>query len=237
MSDRILIVEDETTLRETLVYNLERQGYEVQSVGDGSTAVEAARQYKPDLILLDIILPGMDGFWVCRVIRQEMTVPIVFLTARDEEIDRVLGLEIGGDDYVVKPFSMRELLARVKAHLRTPRMIRGQFAPPQEGADHSNGTLTLGNLTILEKRREVLRDGQPLSLKPREYDLLLFFTQHRGQVISREQIANRVWASRLPADHRTVDVHVCRLREKIEDDPAKPTRIITIWGLGYRFDG
>jgi len=169
MAEKILIVEDEPALQETLAYNLARQGYQVETVGDGQAALEKARQAEPDLIVLDIMLPILDGFEVCRIIRQEMNVPILMLTARDDEIDRVIGLEMGADDYLVKPFSMREFLARVKAQLRRVRLIKQEMdaraAQPKE-------KLEFGDLLIDLGRREVLLAGEPLSLKPKEYDLL-----------------------------------------------------------------
>ncbi|HSV86896.1 MAG TPA: response regulator transcription factor [Levilinea sp.] len=236
MAEKILIVEDEATLQETLAYNLTRQGYEVEVVGDGTTALEAARRMKPDLILLDIMLPGIDGFEVCRIVRQEMIVPVLMLTARDDEIDRVVGLEVGADDYLTKPFSMRELLARVKALLRRVRIMREEFGAARESPALAN-LLAFGNLVIDLNRREVRREGAAVPLKPKEYELLLFLAQHRGQVLSREFVLERVWGWDYIGDSRTVDVHVRWLREKIESDPASPQRIITVRGAGYRFEG
>jgi DNA-binding response OmpR family regulator len=234
MGERILIVEDEISLQETLAYNLHRQGYEVETVGDGKTALEAARRIHPDLILLDIMLPGMDGFEVCRILRQEMAAPILMLTARDDEIDRVVGLEVGADDYLTKPFSMRELIARVKALLRRVRLIRQELGG--EAAPVVAQVLTFENLSLDVTRREVRLDEQVLSIKPKEYELLLYFANHRGQVLTREIILEQVWGWDFIGDSRTVDVHVRWLREKIEPDPANPRRIITVRGAGYRFD-
>jgi DNA-binding response OmpR family regulator len=236
MVEKILIVEDEATLQETLAYNLKRQGYEVEVAGDGPSALEVARRIKPDLILLDIMLPGMDGFEVCRMIRQEMTTPVLMLTARDDEIDRVVGLEVGADDYLTKPFSMRELMARVKALLRRVRILREEFGSTQAAPDTS-GLLTFDSLLIDTNRREVRKENSPIALKPKEYELLLFLAQHRGQVLSREFVLERVWGWDYIGDSRTVDVHVRWLREKIETDPAAPQRIITVRGAGYRFEG
>jgi DNA-binding response OmpR family regulator len=236
MAEKILIVEDEATLQETLAYNLTRQGYQVEVAGDGPAALETARRIKPDLILLDIMLPGIDGFEICRIIRQEMTTPVLMLTARDEEIDRVVGLEIGADDYLTKPFSMRELMARVKALLRRVRIMREEFGAAQSAPDVT-GLLTFGNLEIDLNRREVRLDGTAVALKPKEYELLLFLAQHRGQVLSREFVLERVWGWDYIGDSRTVDVHIRWLREKIESDPAVPQRIITVRGAGYRFEG
>lgn len=231
----ILIVEDDTSLRETLAYNLSRQEYSVQAVGNGLTALEVARKNHPDLVLLDLMLPGMDGFEVCRILRQEMNIPILILTARDDEIDRVIGLEIGADDYITKPFSMRELMARVKAHLRRERLIRQEVGSQQEVA--SQDVLTFGNLTLDLSRRELLLDNVPVALKPKEFDLLLFMAQHRRKALSRQFLLERVWGWEFAGGTRTVDVHVHWLREKIEADPSNPSRIVTVRGSGYRFEG
>jgi len=234
MSEKILIVEDEITLQETLAYNLRKNGYVVEIAGDGEAALTTARKGKPDLIVLDIMLPVMDGFEVCRILRQEMNIPILMLTAKDEEIDRVIGLEMGADDYITKPFSMREFLARVKAHLRRVRLIREEM--DSEDA-LGKEIFHLDNLTLNLTRREVLKDNKPLSLKPKEFDLLLYLTRHRGQVLSREKILEQVWGWEFSGGSRTVDVHIRWLREKIEEDPAIPIRIVTVRGTGYRFEG
>jgi DNA-binding response OmpR family regulator len=238
MAETILVVEDEPSLQETLVYNLEKQGYTVEAAGDGRLAIEAARRLTPDLIVLDIMLPRLDGFEVCKILRKEMTVPILMLTARDDEIDRVVGLEVGADDYLTKPFSMRELMARVKAQLRRTGMLRDEMAKLKTSdANAPHEVLSFDNLSINLTRREVLLDGQVLALKPQEYDLLLFFAQHKGQMLSREFILERVWGWDYVGDSRTVDVHVRWLRQKIEQDAAEPARIVTVRGGGYRFEG
>lgn len=238
MAEKILVVEDELSLQETLAYNLTRQGYEVETVSDGQEAIDTARRIHPDLILLDVMLPSLDGFEVCRIIRQEMNTPVLILTARDDEIDRVVGLEIGADDYMTKPFSMRELLARVKARLRLVRLIREEMGgAASTAATAAPPILTFGNLTLDLGRREVLLDGSPISIKPKEYELLVFLAQNKGQVLSRELILERVWGWDYVGDTRTVDVHIRWLREKIEPDPAAPRRIITVRGAGYRFEG
>jgi len=231
----VLVVEDDTSLRETLVYNLKAQQFTVDAVGDGLAALETARRLHPDLILLDLMLPKLDGIEVCRILRQEMNIPIIMLTARDDEIDRVIGLEIGADDYITKPFSMRELIARVKAHLRRERLIRQEVSSPQEVA--SGKVLTFGNLTLNLVRREVLLDNVPIALKPKEFDLLLFLVQHRRQALSRQLLLERVWGWEFSGGTRTVDVHVHWLREKIEADPSNPSRIVTVRGSGYSFEG
>lgn len=232
MNDRILIVEDEVTLQETLAYNLKQSGYEIFLSSRGDEAISKAKEILPDLIILDLMLPVLDGFDVCRIIRQEMNVPIIMLTARDEEIDRVIGLEMGADDYLTKPFSMRELLARVKALLRRVAMERSERQEPVD-----INPLSFNNLIIDLNRREVLIEGNPIDIKPKEYELLLFFARHRGQVLSRDLILERVWGWNFYGGSRTVDVHVRWLREKLEIDPSDPHRIVTVRGAGYRFEG
>lgn len=235
MADKILVVEDELSLQETLAYNLKKQGYEVEAVGDGLAALDKARQAHPDLVVLDLMLPGMDGFEVCRILRQEMTTPVLMLTARDDEIDRVVGLEVGADDYMTKPFSMRELMARVKAMLRRVRLVREEInlaASPVTAQP-----LTFDDLLIDVTRREVRVQDKVLALKPKEFELLHFLALHRGKVLSREFILERVWGWEYIGDSRTVDVHVRWLREKIEPNPAQPKRIVTVRGAGYRFEG
>lgn len=236
MPDKVLIVEDETALRETLAYNLKKDGYEVEAASDGRAALEIARQIKPDLILLDIMLPELDGLEVCRILRKEMITPIIMLTARDDEIDRVVGLEVGADDYLTKPFSMRELMARVKAQLRRSRLLREEHGKSNVD-EKTYEKLVFKDLVINLTRREVTLVGEPLALPPQEFDLLLFFAEHEGQMLSRQFILERVWGWDFIGDSRTVDVHVRWLRQKIEDDPRKPTRIVTVRGGGYRFEG
>ena len=234
MPEKILIVEDEPALQETLAYNLARQGYLTETAADGYAALETARRFQPDLVLLDLMLPGLDGVEVCRILRQETSIPIIMLTARDDEVDRIIGLEIGADDYVTKPFSTRELLARIKAHLRRTRLDQAaQPAPAVPAAE----ILRFGNLTINLTRHEVLLDDQPLALRPKEYDLLLLLAQHKGQVLTRELIMQRVWGWEFSGGSRTVDVHIRWLREKIEPDPTQPARIVTVRSTGYRFEG
>lgn len=235
MPETILIVEDEPALRDTLIYNLKKDGFTAEAVRDGRSALESARKLKPDLILLDIMLPGMDGFEVARILRKEMNTPILMLTARDDEIDRVVGLEVGADDYLTKPFSMRELMARVKAQLRRSRLVREELASLKPEIKHE--VLAFGNLIINRTRQEVMLNDEPLPLKPQEYQLLLFFAEHKGQMLSREFILERVWGWDFIGDSRTVDVHVRWLRQKIEADASNPTRIVTVRGGGYRFEG
>jgi len=235
MPEKILIVEDEIALQETLAYTLKKEGYILETVGDGRSALEAARKLKPDLIVLDIMLPEIDGFEVARTLRKEMTTAILMLTARDDEIDRVVGLEVGADDYLTKPFSMRELVARVKAQLRRARLLREEMGKSVEEKPHE--TLTFDNLIINLTRREVILNDKPVQLKPKEYELLLFLAEHRRQMLSREFILERVWGWDYIGDSRTVDVHVRWLRQKIEENSSEPKRIVTVRGGGYRFEG
>ena len=231
MSEKILVVEDELTLNETLVYNLKKQGYEVESVMDGHDALLKARTSKPDLIVLDLMLPGIDGLEITRILRKESKVPILILTAQGEEIDRVLGLELGADDYMPKPFSMRELIARVKALLRRIQLDN------ENVKNAANQTLKYGNLEINELKHEIILNETPLKLKPKEYDLLVYLAKNKGQVLTRNSILEHVWGWDFDGGTRTVDVHIRWLRGKIEEDSANPQRIITIHGVGYRFDG
>jgi DNA-binding response OmpR family regulator len=223
----ILVVDDEPTLVATLKYNLERESFRVLEAADGEAALEAARSGRPDLIVLDLMLPGLSGLEVCRILRKETRVPIIMLTAKDAEVDKVVGLETGADDYVTKPFGMPELMARVRALLRR--------AEPAE--DEALDVVESGDLRVDLARREVQRAGAPLRLKPKELDLLGFFMRRRGRVISREELLNQVWGYEFADDTRTVDVHVRWLRQKIELDPAQPSRLITVRGVGYRFEG
>ncbi len=235
MVDKVLVVDDEIALQETLEYNLAKQGYQVFTAADGLAAIEIARREKPDLIVLDLMLPGLDGLEVCRVLRRDMNVPILMLTARADEVDRIVGLEIGADDYLTKPFSMRELLARVKALLRRVRLTREEALA--EALTAENDILSAGDLVVDQSRRVAYRGGQALALKPRELDLLAYLLRHRGVALSREQLLQQVWGWDYVGSTRTVDVHVRWLREKVEDDPAAPSRIVTVRGIGYRLDG
>jgi DNA-binding response OmpR family regulator len=236
VAEKILVVDDEVSLQETVAYSLKKEGYIVEIAGDGNKGLELARSSKPDLVILDIMLPGMDGFEVCRTLRHETNIPILMLTARDDEIDRVVGLEVGADDYLAKPFSMRELIARVKALLRRVRLMREEAdTNTQEGFQPK--LMTFGNLVIDMTRREVRLNGEVVPCKPKEYELLTFMGQHKGRVLTRELILERVWGWGFVGDSRTVDVHIRWLREKIEDVPDKPQRIITVRGAGYRFEG
>jgi DNA-binding response OmpR family regulator len=235
MADKILIVEDEIGLQESLSYNLKKEGFQVEECGDGLKGLETARAWKPDLILLDVMLPTMDGLEVCKAVRSDSDIPIIFLSARAEEIDRVVGLEIGADDYIVKPFSMRELIIRVKARLKVYHQLHEYKT--KEPVTESNEKLVFGNLTIDQKRHEALLDGSALQLKPKEFDLLSYLVENRGRALSRELILEKVWGWDFVGESRTVDVHIRWLRSKIEKNVEEPTRIITVRGAGYRFEG
>ena len=237
MPVRILIVEDEPILLEALEYNLTRQGYQVYAASDGLAGLETARRERPDLIVLDIMLPKLDGLEVCRMVRQEMSTPNLMLTARADEVDRVVGLEMGADDYLTKPFSMRELLARVKALLRRVDLDRKELVEDTTVSRPGVERLDFDDLTIDLGRGEARLKGEALRLKPKEYDLLLFLARNRSIVLSRDLILERVWGWDFGGGTRTVDVHVRWLREKIEAKPAEPERIVTVRGVGYRFEG
>jgi DNA-binding response OmpR family regulator len=237
----ILVVDDEKTLRDMLDYNLRREGYRVLTASEGNEAIRLAHQERPDLIILDIMLPGMSGYDVCRAVRKESTVPILMLSAREDEIDKVLGLELGADDYLTKPFSLRELLARVHAMLRRSEMLRSQALPQPYGTARQPGqsapnVLAIGDLTIDQSRRTVSRDGQAIDLKPKEFDLLAFLAAHPGHVFSRDALLDQVWGYDFVGGTRTVDVHIRWLRTKLEHDPANPELLRTVYGVGYKLD-
>lgn len=253
---RVLVVDDEPTLREVVGYNLRRAGYEVDQAEDGPGALASVRMNAPDLVVLDVMLPGMDGFQVCRTLREESTVPILLLSARGEEHDRVHGLELGADDYLAKPFAMRELLARVRAMLRRADMVQvvqadpgplsgrsqrphREWAVPLEAAHqplrHADGVERHGDLAVDPSRREVWVGSELIALKPKEFDLLHYLVRHPGIVLSREALLREVWGYHYLMDTRTVDVHVRGLRLKLEEEPSQPRRIVTVRGFGYRF--
>jgi DNA-binding response OmpR family regulator len=225
---RILVVDDEPTLLATVRFNLEREGYEVITASNGGDALQAADRERPDLVLLDLMLPGMHGFEICRALRKRTSVPIVILTARTEEVDRVVGLELGADDYITKPFSMVELIARVRACLRRAAEFR---------AGDESKLISSEALSVDLGKREAALHGTPLNLKTKEFDLLVTLMQNRGQTLTRDQLFLRVWKYESLGSSRTVDVHIGRLRRKIEDDLGRPVRIVTVRGAGYRFEG
>ncbi|MYS20733.1 DNA-binding response regulator, OmpR family, contains REC and winged-helix (wHTH) domain [Streptomyces sp. DvalAA-14] len=221
---RILVVDDDPTVAEVVAGYLDRAGFDVERVADGLSAVKRAAAVRPDLVVLDLMLPGMDGLEVCRRIREDGPLPVVMLTARGDEDDRILGLEVGADDYVTKPFSPRELVLRVESVLR------------RAGSTPAPGPwLRSGSLALDPAARRALHGGAELPLTIREFDLLAFFLRHPGRVLGREELMRRVWGWEF-GDLSTVTVHVRRLREKVEEDPARPRLISTVWGVGYRFD-
>jgi len=227
---KILIVEDDRNLLDTIKYNLHKEGYEVVTADDGAKAIEIARTEKPDLIILDVMLPEVSGLEVCRILRKETTTPILMLTARVEETDKIVGLEIGADDYMTKPFSLRELIARVRAMLRRTRMAETK-------TEAKTGTMTIGEITIDVARHQVTKGGIPVELTPKEFDLLAFLAGNKGFVFSRDQLLEKVWGYEFAGDTRTVDVHIRWLRQKLEDNPEKPTHVITVRGTGYKLEG
>lgn len=229
---RVLVVEDDQTLSGVLKYNLSKEGYAVFSAADGAHALEVARSEKPDIILLDLMLPKLDGLEVCRILRKESSVPILMLTAKSEEVDRVVGLEIGADDYVAKPFGVRELMARVRAMLRRRQILEQDSTNAQAGA----ALIKSDSLEMDETRHTVFLKGKPLELTPKEFGLLAFLIKNTGQVFKREQLLDKVWGYDYAGDTRTVDVHISWLRQKIEADPQHPQHLITLRGVGYKFE-
>ena len=227
----VLIVEDEDNLLAPLTYNLEREGYRVVTATDGGEGLELAREESPSLVILDIMLPTMDGIQVCRILRSESGVPILMLTAKGEELDKVLGLEMGADDYMTKPFSMRELIARVKAMLR-----RTELSPASTDG-RGGGVITSGDLSIDVEARKVSLGGVSVKLKPKEFDLLALFAGNPGKAFTRDDILDGIWGGKDNIDRRTVDVHVRWIRQKLGEGDGAPRRIITIRGHGYRFEG
>jgi DNA-binding response OmpR family regulator len=224
---KILVVDDEAAILQTLRFNLERNGYAVCTAGDGRQALSAVEAEKPDLVLLDIMLPVLDGIEVCREIRRRSAVPVLMLTAKDQEIDKVLGLEIGADDYITKPFSIYELLARVKAHLRR--------LAPAGAAPIPSTVLRGGDIELDFDRQRVTKNGKVIDLAPKEFGLLHVLLQNKGRVVTRQVLLDRVWGYDFYGDQQTVNVHIRWLREKIEDDPNNPKHIITVRSRGYLF--
>ena len=230
MNKKVLIVDDEKNIVDIIAFNLKKEGYDVITATDGEEGVKKTMEENPDLILLDIMMPKMDGYEACRKISEKKHTPIIMLTARAEEVDKVLGLEMGADDYVTKPFGVRELMARIKANLR-------KVAALQEAQNAGeDGGLQFGKLSLQLERYEVKKDGQLVGLTLREFELLKFLVLQKGQVFSRETLLEKVWGYEYFGDVRTVDVTISRLREKIEDNPSKPAYIRTKRGVGYYFD-
>ncbi|MBS57346.1 MAG: DNA-binding response regulator [Chloroflexi bacterium] len=226
---KILVVEDEENILEALKYNISKEGYEFLSASDGDTAISLARQKSPDLIILDVMIPKLDGFEVCRILRKETNIPIFMLTAKTEEIDRVIGLEIGADDYITKPFSMRELLVRIKNVLRR---YSSRQIPAKVGVEE---IINIGGLKIDSISHSVELNGAEINLKPKEFELLYFLASNSGRVFTRAQLLEHLWGENYYGDIRTVDVHVRWVRQKIESAPSNPRMLKTIRGVGYRF--
>ncbi len=224
---RILVVDDDPNISEVVARYLEREGYQVDVAVDGSAALEKTAVFRPDLVVLDLMLPKIDGLEVCRVLRNQGSVPIIMLTAKGDETDKLVGLNMGADDYLTKPFSPRELMARVKAVLRRSHVL----------SNPEGSSLHFQNLDINMPTREVRVKGEGVELTAKEFDLLVFLAQHNNQVFSREQLLNLVWNYDYFGDATTVTVHIRRLREKIEADPPKPQFLLTVWGVGYKFKG
>ena len=223
---KVLVVEDEDSLREPLVYLLEKEGYETLQAENGTVALQIFKEAQPDIVLLDVMLPGISGNDVCLTIRQTSNVPVIMLTAKDSEIDKVVGLEIGADDYVTKPYSSRELLARMKAVLR-------RNGEPEAAKD---GVLEGGPVRMDVDRHQVFVNGVKVAMPLKEFELLELLLENRNRVLTRGQIIDRVWGSNYFGDTKTLDVHVKRIRTKIEDDPARPVHLVTVRGLGYKFE-
>ena len=227
---RLLVVEDDHAILRSVAFNLEREGHEVATADDGAAGLRLARETEPDLIVLDLMLPRMSGLDVCRVVREERAVPILVLTARDAESDKVRGLGLGADDYVTKPFSMQELIARVGAMLRRDRISR------DAAAGGGGGALRGGDIELRPAAREVRRGGEPVRLRPREFDLLEHLMRHPRQALLRERILERVWGYEFAGGTRTVDVHMRWLRRKLERSPANPRHLLTVRTIGYKFE-
>ena len=229
MAGKILVVEDEKAIADIIIFNLERDGFETLEANDGPTGLEMALQANPDLILLDVMLPGMDGFEVCKRVREQSLVPIIMLTAREEEADKVVGLELGADDYVTKPFSMRELIARIRSNIRRTEMLSAPQAEQKTEAAEPG-------LRIDRDARAVYKNGVMLDLSVREFDIVAYLAEEPGRIVSREELMKKVWGYDYLGDLRAVDVAIRRLREKIEEVSAEPVYIITKRGLGYYFN-
>jgi DNA-binding response OmpR family regulator len=229
-SPTVLVIDDEPTIRETIAYTLRREGFTVETAAEGTRALAIARERKPDLIVLDIMLPGMDGLQFCRVLRRESAVPIVMLSARGEEVDRVVGLEIGADDYLTKPFAMRELVARIRAQLRRVQFESTRVA----GAPSTTDEIEIGDLRIDRASHRVTVAGSELALKPMEYELLVHLVSKADRVLSRAQLLKEVWGYDVPIETRTVDVHVRWLRMKLSEHAGRVPTIATVRGIGYR---
>jgi DNA-binding response OmpR family regulator len=236
MVSKILVVDDDKNLLEALRYNLANEKHIVITAEDGIQALELARREDPDLVLLDIMIPGLDGFQVCRILRTEMLVPILMLTAKVDEIDKVVGLELGADDYMTKPFSLRELMARVRAMLRRSRWAEAQNISTPSDDNSALSVLKAGNIEVNVVGHQVFLKGSVVKLSPKEFDLLSFLMCHHGQVFNRERLVESIWGYDYDGTARTVDVHIRLLRKKLEDNPDSPVHLLTVHGFGYKFE-
>ena len=234
--NKILIVEDEANIADSIKLNLEAEGYNVEYTTDGQMGLHYARTLKPDLIILDIMLPKLDGFEVNKIIQKELSIPVIFLTAKSDEISTVLGLELGADDYISKPFSMRELVSRVKAVLRRLENTKSHSMPSQINNNPQKGKFIYDDIEIDIDGRRVLRNGNLIHLKPKEFEILVYLSSNQGMAISRDTLLDKIWGIDYFGDKRTVDVHIRWLRKKIELDSQKPKHLITVRNVGYRFD-
>jgi two-component system OmpR family response regulator len=225
MPQKVLVVEDDRTLQDILRFNLTKEGYAVSQAYTGPQGLELTRRERPDVIILDVMLPGMNGLEVLRILQRETAVPVIMLTAKSDEVDKVVGLEIGADDYVTKPFGMKELLARVRAQLRRKEALAPLPA------------ISIGDLEVDTSRHTVARNGSPVELTPKEFELMAFLSRNKGIVFSREQLLEKVWGYDYAGDSRTVDVHIRWLRQKLEEDPARPHHLLTVRGTGYKLEG
>lgn len=229
VNQTVVVIEDEENLAFTLQYNLEREGYAVRVANDGNAGLELVRTSPPDLLILDVVLPGVSGYDICKLVRRDSDLPILMLTARGEEVDKVIGLELGADDYVTKPFSVRELMARVRALLRRPRASIQTIV--------SQVILRSGDMEVDTFSHTVRKNGVVVEFRPREFDLLALMVANPGRAYSRDQLLEALWGHDYIGDTRTIDVHVRWLRKKIEEEPSSPRRLVTVRGVGYRFEG
>lgn len=237
MARKVLIVDDERNIVNIIAFNLKKEGYEVVTASDGEEGLKAVFENDPDIILLDIMMPKMDGYEVCKKVREKLDTPIIMLTARAEEVDKVLGLELGADDYVTKPFGIREMMARVKANLRRRESLERNMKQKEQKTENKKNSISFGNLELDFDLYEVRKNDTKIDLTCREFELLKFLAQQKNQVFTREALLEKVWGYEYFGDLRTVDVTVRRLREKIEDDSSSPSYVLTKRGVGYYFGG
>jgi DNA-binding response OmpR family regulator len=229
---KILVIDDSVNLLEALRVNFTKEGYDTLLARDGIEAIDIVKREKPDLVILDIMLPGMDGFEVCRVIRHDTMIPIIMLSAKTDEVDKIVGLELGADDYITKPFSLRELLARVKAFIRRTNLNQGTHNLESNSGD----TIKIGRLELDYQRHRFRKDGIEIWLSPKEFELISLLMNNREHVYNREELLEKIWGYDFEGNTRTIDVHMVSLRKKIEDDPATPQYLVSVRGVGYKFE-